>query len=173
MVPCRLPHQTRYDDVWPPGNPVEAVFSGQERTDWEGGEVNLLSESKATAKTNGGFESFVSFENTLMTLGDQAHEYQCVWNASGITDNRALAGGVSASLFPPAKVYEDGNRGTKACRASPLDGRSNDNVKFPVLPLPGLNLIGGGRGGGLRGGGGGHIRFKYGICNLKSLGLRP
>ncbi len=80
MVPCRLPHQTRCDDVWSPGNAVAAVFSGQERTDWEGGEVNLLSESKATAKANGGFESFASFENTLMTLGDPAHEYQCVWS---------------------------------------------------------------------------------------------
>jgi hypothetical protein len=32
-------------------------------------------------------------------------------------------------------VYEDCACGTKACRAWPLDDRSNDNVKFPVLPL--------------------------------------
>jgi hypothetical protein len=68
-------------------------------------------------------------------MGDPAHEYQCVWNAAGITDNQALAGGVSEFLFPPADVYEDGARGTKACRVWPLDDRINDNVKFPVLPL--------------------------------------
>jgi hypothetical protein len=94
---------------------VAAAFSGQAHTGWAGGEVNLLSESLDKSDENGGFTSFASFENTLMTLGDPAHEYQCVWNAAGITDNRALAGGVSASLFPPADVYEDGARGTKAC----------------------------------------------------------
>ena len=97
------------------GLPWTAESIDSQRATWAGGEANLLSENMETAEANGAFESFASFENTLMTLGDPAHEYQCVWNAAGITDNRALAGGVSESLFPPADVYEDGARGTKAC----------------------------------------------------------
>jgi hypothetical protein len=85
-VPCRLPHQTRCDDVWPLGKAVAPAFSGRARAAWAGGEVNLLSESLETDEANGGFEWFASFKNTLMTLGDPAHEYQCVWNAAGITE---------------------------------------------------------------------------------------
>jgi hypothetical protein len=80
---------------------------------------------------------FASFENTLLTLGGAEHEYKCVWNGAGISDNRAFAGGVSEYLFAPAMTYDGGawgSRGSKACALWPLESSHND-VRLPVLPL--------------------------------------
>lgn len=128
LVPCRLPHQTRCDKVWPTGE-VAPAFARARRAGWAGPEANLLSEPEGSG--------FASFENTLLTLGAAEHEYQCVWNAAGISDNEAFPGGVSEYLFAPAMAYEDGgggSRGSKACALWPLEG-VNGAAQFPMLPL--------------------------------------
>ena len=124
LVPCRLPHPTRcVRAAVSPGG----LTPGARRAGFVGAEASLLGDASG----------FASFENTLLTLGLAKDEYQCVWNAAGITDNRALPGGVSEYFFPPALAYasgQEGARGTKACRAWPLQGADND-VVLPALPL--------------------------------------
>lgn len=127
LVPCRLPHQTRCDDVGPAGAAVAPVFAGAHPSALAGPEVNLLSEPPG-----GDASAFASFENTLVTLGVASEEYQCVWNAAQITDSRAFPGGISRYLFPPASAYADGARGSKACRRWELDLEAGE---LPTLPL--------------------------------------
>jgi hypothetical protein len=43
-IPCRLPHQTRCDTVWPVGREVAPAFDGLKRNGMAGPDVNLFSE---------------------------------------------------------------------------------------------------------------------------------
>jgi hypothetical protein len=116
---------------------VAPAFARQRRAGWAGAEANLLIAVGTDDGAVGVDDGFASFENTLLTLGSAEHEYQCVWNAAGISDNRAFAGGVSEYLFAPAMAYAGGAAGSrcsKACSLWPLESRHND-VRLPVLPL--------------------------------------
>jgi len=88
-VPCRLPHDARCEPAFP------ALAA---RTGYAHGEVNLLNELDDMKHRR-----FASFENALVALGDTAYEYQCVWNADGIFDNRASPAGSSNVIWRPGR----------------------------------------------------------------------
>ena len=142
MIPCRLPHQTRCDTVWPAGAAVAPAFDGFQRHAMAGPEVNLFSEKRSAglgveageAEAGGdGAVGFASFENTLITLTVPLEHYQCVWNAARINDNRAFPGGISEFMFPPADAFWT-RRGSKACELWDPRLDSGDGP-LPVLPL--------------------------------------
>lgn len=137
LIPCRLPHQTRCDTVWPVGREVVLAFDGRQPNAMAGPEVNLFSE-----KRSAGMEEdeepeavgFASFENTLITLNTlSAEHYQCVWNAANIQDNRAFPGGISESRLMPMQASWR-VRGDKACERWTPELESGDE-SLPVLPL--------------------------------------
>ena len=140
LIPCRLPHQTRCDTVWPQGIDVAPAFKNQRRTKMAGPDVNLFSERKDTLKDSESPTGFASFENTLITLSSmKKHHYQCVWNAASIVDNRFFPGGISEYMFPPGLVYAStGERGSKACELWDI----TDYTPFPLL-LPLQNTVSG------------------------------
>ncbi len=130
QIPCRLPHQTRCDAVWPAGAAVAPAFDGFQRHTMAGPEVNLFSER---AEAEAGDVGFASFENTLITLTVPTEHYQCVWNAARIADNRAFPGGISEYMFPPADASWT-PLGSKTCEKWHAELESGD-VPLPVLPL--------------------------------------
>ena len=75
---------------------------------------------------------FTSFENVLIVLND-LDDYQCVWNAEGITDNTATPGGISHVFWSPGQsnAYTYKMRGTRVCRVWNVAS----NVDMPLLPL--------------------------------------
>lgn len=130
-VPCRLPHQARCEPGFPvPGDvrPTMQLYrdlaGGQV---YAGGEVNLLNEANEMSSRR-----FASFENVLIVL-DRLNEYQCVWNADGITDNVATPAGISHAFWAALET-NDANyktRGTRACRKWEIA----EHVAMPLLPL--------------------------------------
>jgi hypothetical protein len=122
LVPCRLPHDARCE----PAFPALAALAAEPK--YADGEVNLLSEVDDLKHRR-----FASFENALVALGDAASEYQCVWNADGIFDNRASPAGLSNVLWRPGRSYDEAyrRRGTQVCRAWDVA----PGVALPLLPL--------------------------------------
>ncbi len=95
-----------------------------------GEEVNLLNEgSDIFGRLH---RRFTSFENVLIVLND-LDDYQCVWNAEGITDNTATPGGISHVFWSPGQSndYTYKMRGTRVCRVWNVAS----NVDMPLLPL--------------------------------------
>ena len=118
-VPCRLPHDARCEPAFP------ALAA---RTGYAHGEVNLLNELDDMKHRR-----FASFENALVALGDTAYEYQCVWNADGIFDNRASPAGSSNVIWRPGRSSDEAyrRRGTQVCRAWDVE----PGVELPLLSL--------------------------------------
>ena len=122
LLPCGLPHDTRCVAQWPPA----ADAAPRERA------VVGLSASVLEREDDGlDGPRWASFENVLVNLRErEQQQFQCVWNAAGITDSVFAPGGVSAVFWAAkessADEYRD--RGTKSCRAWP--GGSH-----PLLPL--------------------------------------
>jgi len=108
ILGCLLPHDTRCVQMYPlPTADVPSTVTLIHD------EVNLLNEMP---RLDGGQRHmFASFENTMITLGDPLYEYECVWNAAGILDNRAHPAGVSHSFWPPGQTFasEYASRGSK------------------------------------------------------------
>ena len=131
LVPCRLPHQSRCEPGFPVPDDVRPTMqlyrdvSGSQV--YAGGEVNLLNEANELHSRR-----FASFENILIVL-DRLNEYQCVWNAAGITDNVATPAGISHAFWAPEETNDDSYnaRGTRACR----EWEIAENVAMPLLPL--------------------------------------
>jgi hypothetical protein len=121
-VPCRLPHDARCEPAFP------ALAALAARTKYADGEVNLLSEADDLKHRR-----FASFENAFVALGDTAYEYQCVWNADGIFDNRASPAGLSNVIWRPGRSSDEAyaSRGTQVCRAWDVQ----QGVELPLLPL--------------------------------------
>jgi len=129
-IPCRLPHQARCESGYPmSGNvPTTQLYLNSDNEQvYAGGEVNLLNEENEMSS-----RGFASFENILIVL-DELNEYQCVWNAEGITDNVATPAGSSQFFWASQETSQHAHkhRGTRACRIWDVD----DNVAMPMLPL--------------------------------------
>lgn len=129
LVPCRLPHDTRCESMFPESPRGHAAGLQAEHGDrYADGEVNFLNEANDMKHRR-----FSSFENTLLVLGDPEHEYQCVWNADGIFDSKASPAGISSVLWRPGESDDDSfkTRGTQACRVWDVAA----GVSMPLLPL--------------------------------------
>ena len=124
LVPCRLPHQAYCHKVFP--TPETVLPRMRVNTFYAGSELNLLDEM------TGPHRGVASFENIFMVLPSSS-EYQCVWNADGITDNTASPAGLSHVLWAPGQTADDlfKERGTRACRVWDVQG----HVDMPLLPL--------------------------------------
>jgi hypothetical protein len=128
LLPCRLPHQARCEPGFPrlldvaPTMLLNQQFAGEE--------VNFLNERDEIF--GGLHRRFTSFENVLIVLND-LDDYQCVWNAEGITDNTATPGGISHVFWSAGQSNDDTykRRGTRVCRVWDVAS----NVEMPLLPL--------------------------------------
>lgn len=129
-LPCRLPHDARCERVFPAPSGASGLLA-RAHFMYVDGEANLLNEQHDDAGVLK-HRRFASFENTLVIL-DGEGEFQCVWNANGIFDNKASPAGLSNVLWASGSSLDDDyrDRGTKLCR--PWDVR--DNVVMPLLPL--------------------------------------
>jgi hypothetical protein len=128
LIPCRLPHQARCEPGFP--TPRDVAPTMRLHQQFAGEEVNLLNEG------NDEFgrlhRRFASFENVLVVLND-LDDYQCVWNAEGITDNTATPAGISHVFWSAGQSNDDTYkmRGTRVCRVWDVAS----NVEMPLLPL--------------------------------------
>ena len=128
LLPCRLPHPVRCEPGFPRLLDVAPtmLMNGQ----FAGEEVNLLNEGDT--RFGRLHRRFTSFENILVVL-DDLDDYQCVWNAEGITDNTATPGGISHVFWSVGQSNDDTYkvRGTRACRVWDVA----PHVQMPLLPL--------------------------------------
>ena len=125
LVPCRLPHDARCEQLFPAPSPA---ISSSDKQRYAGDEVNLLNELDDMKHRR-----FASFENTLIVLGNTDSEYQCVWNADGIFDSKASPAGISNVLWKPGRSDDEQytKRGTQVCRTWVVER----GVHMPLLPL--------------------------------------
>lgn len=128
LLPCRLPQQARCERGFPTLLDVAPTMLLNQQ--FAGEEVNLLNEGDTEFGRL--HRRFTSFENVLIVLND-LDDYQCVWNADGITDNTATPGGISHVFWSAGQSNDDTYkmRGTRVCRVWDVAS----NVEMPLLPL--------------------------------------
>ena len=129
FLPCILPHMSRCVKFYPRHTIFTPVLLLKD-------EVNLLNEYPHADFDGGERHKFASFENTVITLNNPLHEYQCVWNSRAIHDNTNNPAGVSHVFWSPQQTMssEYADTGSKACADWPF---SNLNLpdSLPLLPL--------------------------------------